>query len=113
MANLVRTVGRKAASALVALGEPIGASRAAALGLVNRVVPLPDPMRGAIALAERLAAMRRPASAETKRLLHDAADLPRAKALALSFFGWDDSQIGAPRALGEFAEDALRTAGAI
>src|SRR5205085_10708085 len=39
MANLVRQVGRKAAFELVALGEPIDARRAFALGMVNRVVP--------------------------------------------------------------------------
>ncbi|MCX7960715.1 MAG: enoyl-CoA hydratase/isomerase family protein [Burkholderiales bacterium] len=82
MANLVRQVGRKAAFELVALGEPIGASRAAALGLVNRVVPPADLVREAIALAERLAAMSRPAMAETKRLFHEVADLALAEALA-------------------------------
>ena len=39
MANLVRQAGRKAAFELVALGEPVDAQRALALGLVNRVVP--------------------------------------------------------------------------
>src|ERR671938_1308360 len=38
MANLVRQIGRKAAFELVALGEPVDAQRALALGMVNRVV---------------------------------------------------------------------------
>src|SRR5690606_35788533 len=37
LANLVRQVGRKAAFELVMLGEHVSASKALALGLVNRV----------------------------------------------------------------------------
>src|SRR3989338_2725949 len=70
MANLVRQVGRKAAFELVALGEPIGAAKALALGVGNRVAP-----------AAQLAAVSRPAMAETKRLFHEVADLPLDRAL--------------------------------
>lgn len=81
MANLSRQVGRKAAFELVALGEPIGAQRALALGLVNRVVPDADILREAVALAEKLAAVNRPAMATTKQLFHEVADLPLEEAL--------------------------------
>ena len=81
MANLVRQVGRKAAFELVSLGEPVDAQRALQLGMVNRVVGLADVMKEAIALAEKLAAIKRPAMAETKRLFHEVADLPLAPAL--------------------------------
>jgi enoyl-CoA hydratase/carnithine racemase len=81
MANLTRQAGRKAAFELVALGEPIGAERALALGMVNRVVPDAALMEEALALAEKLAAMSRPAMAATKKLFHEAADLPLAEAL--------------------------------
>jgi enoyl-CoA hydratase/carnithine racemase len=81
MANLVRQVGRKAAFELVALGEPIDAQRALQLGMVNRVVPPSELMNEAIALAEKLAGIKRPAMAETKRLFHEVADLPLATAL--------------------------------
>ena len=81
MANLVRQVGRKAAFELVALGEPIDAQRALQLGMVNRVVPLPDLLNTAIALAEKLAAVKRPAMTETKRLFHEVADLALTPAL--------------------------------
>jgi len=81
MANLVRQVGRKAAFELVALGEPVDAQRALQLGMVNRVVPLAEVMNESIALAEKLAAVKRPAMAETKRLFHEVADLPLAAAL--------------------------------
>jgi enoyl-CoA hydratase/carnithine racemase len=82
MANLARQVGRKAAFELVALGEPVGAPKALALGMVNRVVPGAELMREALALAERLTAVSRPAMAATKRLFHEVADLPLEEALA-------------------------------
>jgi enoyl-CoA hydratase/carnithine racemase len=81
MANLVRQVGRKAAFELVALGEPVDAQRALQLGMVNRVVPLEEVLDQSLALAEKLAAVKRPAMAETKRLFHEVADLPLAAAL--------------------------------
>jgi enoyl-CoA hydratase/carnithine racemase len=81
LANLVRQVGRKAAFELVSLGEPIDAERAAAIGMVNRVVPDAEVVPAALALAEKLAAMSRTAMAETKRLFHEVAELPLATAL--------------------------------
>ncbi|HJS39552.1 MAG TPA: enoyl-CoA hydratase/isomerase family protein [Burkholderiales bacterium] len=81
MANLVRQAGRKAAFELVALGEPVDAARALALGLVNRVVPRARLMDEALALAAKLAAVSRPAMQLTKQLFHEAADLPLAQAL--------------------------------
>jgi enoyl-CoA hydratase/carnithine racemase len=65
----------------VALGEPVGAERALALGLVNRVVPRARLMAEALALAEKLAAIGRPAMQLTKQLFHEVADLPLAAAL--------------------------------
>jgi enoyl-CoA hydratase/carnithine racemase len=81
LGNLVRQVGRKAAFELVACGEPIDAARALALGMVNRVVPHESLMNEAIAMAEKLAAVSRPAMAETKRLFHEVGDLPLEAAL--------------------------------
>jgi len=81
MANLVRQVGRKAAFELVALGEPIDAKRAAALGMVNRVVTKGRLMSTALALAGQLAAVAKPAMAQTKTLFHEVADLPLVRAL--------------------------------
>lgn len=81
MANLSRQVGRKAAFELVALGEAIDARQALALGMVNRVVPDAELMQEALALAEKLAAVGRPAMAITKRLFHEVADLPLERAL--------------------------------
>jgi len=81
MANLVRQVGRKAAFELVSLGEPVDAQQALRLGMVNRVVPLSKLMDESLSLAEKLAAVKREAMAETKRLFHEVADLPLAAAL--------------------------------
>jgi enoyl-CoA hydratase/carnithine racemase len=81
LGNLVRQVGRKAAFELVSLGEPINAARALQLGMVNRVVPQEDLLAESLVLAERLAAVHRPAMAETKRLFHEVADLSLAEAL--------------------------------
>jgi enoyl-CoA hydratase/carnithine racemase len=81
MANLVRQVGRKAAFELVALGEPIVAGRALQLGLVNFVFPQEKILEESVKVAERLAAVSRPAMAETKRLFHQVVELGLAEAL--------------------------------
>ena len=81
MANLVRQVGHKAAFELVALGEPVGARRALELGMVNRVVPDAKLMEEALALAQKIAAVSRPAMAQTKALFHQVVDLPLPDAL--------------------------------
>ena len=81
MANLVRQVGRKAAFELVSLGEPVDAQRALHLGMVNRVCALDQLMPTALGIAEKLAAVKRPAMAETKRLFHEVSDLALAPAL--------------------------------
>ena len=81
MANLVRQAGRKAAFELVALGEPIDAERALALGLVNRVVAAGKALDEAMVLAEKLVGLKGTAMQETKRLFHEVADLALAPAL--------------------------------
>jgi enoyl-CoA hydratase/carnithine racemase len=81
MANLVRQVGRKAAFELVALGEPIDSQRALALGMVNRVVADAALLPSAVALAEGLSRVDGQALQATKRLFHEAADLPLEEAL--------------------------------
>ncbi len=83
LGNLVRQVGRKAAFELVSLGEPIDAARALQLGLVNRVVPPDALISETLRMAEKLSSVSRSAMAETKRLFHEVADLPLARALEL------------------------------
>jgi len=81
MANLVRQTGRKAAFELVALGKTLGAARALALGMVNRVVPDRDLMPAALLLADELAKVKPEALRATKQLFHEVADLPLEEAL--------------------------------
>jgi enoyl-CoA hydratase/carnithine racemase len=81
MANLVRNVGRKAAFELVAGGEPVDATQALGLGLVNRVSAPDALMADALAVAEKFAAVARPAMAATKQLFYRVLDLPFAQAL--------------------------------
>ena len=76
MTNLTRQLGRKAAFELVGLGQPIGAARALALGMVNRVVPDAELMKETLAIAEQLAAVSPQAMATTKKLFHEVAELP-------------------------------------
>jgi len=76
MSNLVRQCGRKAAFELVALGQPIVSLRALELGMVNRVVRNEDVVKEAVAIAERLAGVSRPAMALTKQLFHEVSELP-------------------------------------
>ena len=81
MANLVRQVGRKAAFELVALGEPMGAEKALALGMVNRVVPDRDLLSETLVFATKLSNTKAEAMRETKQLFHEVADLPLEEAL--------------------------------
>ena len=81
MTNLTRQVGRKAAFELVGLGQPIGAARALALGMVNRVVPDADLMKAAMEVAGQLAAVSPAAMAATKQTFHAVAELPFDQAL--------------------------------
>ena len=81
MANLVRQIGRKAAFELVALAEPVDAKRALELGMVNRVVSNARLMKEALAIAQKLAAVSRPAMAQTKALFHEVVDLSLPEAL--------------------------------
>ena len=81
MANLVRQAGRKAAFELVATGEPIDASRALTLGIINRVVAPQMLMHEAMEAARAMAAVAPQAMAATKRLFYRAADLPFDRAL--------------------------------
>ena len=81
MANLVRQVGRKHAFELVALGEPISAEKALALGMVNRVVADENLLSEALVFAEKLSNTNSEALRATKQLFHEVADLPLEEAL--------------------------------
>jgi len=84
LANLVRQVGRKAAFELVMLGEHVSASKALALGLVNRVFPDDALLGGALEIAATLAEASPDAVTATKRLFHRVAALPLLPALEVA-----------------------------
>ncbi len=72
--HLVRTLGKKRAYELIALGEKLGAEKCLALGLCNRVVPADKLLEAAIDLAEQLVA-RAPLSLRyAKQALHAATN---------------------------------------
>jgi enoyl-CoA hydratase/carnithine racemase len=80
MVALTRAVPRKRAFELLTTGEFVEAGEAAALGLVNRVVP-PEELPAAVrALAETIAAKLGPAVRIGKRAFYEQAELPLAAA---------------------------------
>lgn len=82
--TLVAQVGRKWASELLLLSENISASRAAEIGLVNRVVPDAEVVSTALAMAETLAGYSHDALWMTKRMIRRSADLSLGQAHALA-----------------------------
>jgi len=86
---------------LALTGEPIDAARAAALGIVNHVVPSGTELAAALALAERIAANAPMAVRVAKEIvyearhLHDAFDLAALRAKAAPVIASDDAKEGA------------------
>jgi methylglutaconyl-CoA hydratase len=70
MAILRRSVGEKQAFELISLGDSIGAERAAAIGLVNRVIPTDQFEQGVAAFLAELASRSASAVRLGKRLLY-------------------------------------------
>lgn len=82
MAVLRRVVGEKIAFELIALGEPIDARRAAALGIVNRVLPAEGFDDAALAFARDLATRSASALELSKRLFYSSESLAFEDAIA-------------------------------
>jgi len=80
---LPRLIGMPRALEIVYLGDPIDASRALQLGLVNEVVPAPTLMKRAGELAQRLAEGPTIAFGSAKRVMHQAQGLSLDEALEL------------------------------
>ena len=93
-------VPRAVALELLLTGEPIDAERAAAVGLVNRLVDDGAALDAAVALAERIAANGPLAVAATKRIVQEAPGWPAADAwarhdeLVAPVFGSEDAREG-------------------
>jgi enoyl-CoA hydratase/carnithine racemase len=80
--TLSRNVARKHAAEMLFTGELIGAERAAAMGLINRVVPGAKLMGEAMALANHIASKSQEAMEIGKRALYGQMGMPLAEAYA-------------------------------
>src|SRR6266508_2160986 len=91
--RLVRRIPLATATEIVLTGDPIDATRAHTLGLVNRLVPKPRVMDEALALAATITANGPVAVRKSLRMLREAGDLGEADAwqrsneIALEVFG--------------------------
>ena len=87
--RLARLVGKTRAMELILTGNPISASDALAIGLVNRVVPAADLMKVARALAAELAAKPPIALRYAMAAINNGLEMPFAEACQLeaSLFG--------------------------
>jgi 2-(1,2-epoxy-1,2-dihydrophenyl)acetyl-CoA isomerase len=74
---LPRIVGMHKAKELIFFGDDLSATDAAALGIVNKVVPAAELPAAAKEWAERLASGPTKAIGWAKKLLHDASELSR------------------------------------
>ncbi|MGD9795777.1 MAG: enoyl-CoA hydratase/isomerase family protein [Acidimicrobiia bacterium] len=86
---------------LILTGEPISATRAFELGLINRVVPLADLMPATMAMAARIAANGPMAVRVSKQIIHDVSgaisgiDMPALRAQAAPVMSSADAKEGA------------------
>ena len=98
---LSRRIAMAVALELTLTGDTVHAERAAALGLVNRVVPQEDVLDEAVKLAEAVTANGPLAVKAIKALVRAAATLPPAEVWALQgelqpgVFGSEDAREGA------------------
>ena len=82
--RLPRRIPRAVALELALTGEPMDATRAQAVGLVNRVVPSERVLEEALSLAELIAANAPLAVRCSKRVMLESADLAEAEAWSLN-----------------------------
>ena len=80
--RILRQLPRCRAKELMFLGEHISAQEAAAIGLVNRVVPKAEVLPAALELAAKVAAKSPLVLKLLKRTLREGADMPLPQALA-------------------------------
>lgn len=98
---LPRRVPQALALEMLLTGEPVGASRAAEMGLVNRVTPVGGALDGAVELAEAIAKNGPLAVAATKQIARATTDWTLEQgwreqgAIAMPVFGSADAVEGA------------------
>lgn len=81
--RLPRLVGVSRALEICLTGDPISAQAAAAIGLVNKVVPDGDVLKQAQGLAKKIAGKSRPAIVAILRAVREGLEQPLAQGLAL------------------------------
>jgi len=99
---LPRQIGWVHAHELLLSAQPIDATRAAEIGLVNRIVPAEDLMADALALADTIARNAPRAVRETRRGVREVLTLPLADAYRRQ------EEIGAPLRKTEDAREGQR-----
>jgi enoyl-CoA hydratase len=108
-ARLTRMLPPAVAKQLLLTGEPLTATDAYRLGLVNEVVPDGSAVDRAVQLASGLAALPAQALAAAKRLVDEGVDMPLAAAVTFEretvsmLFGTDDRAEGVAAFLGKRA----------
>jgi enoyl-CoA hydratase/carnithine racemase len=80
---LTRELGRRRAMEILLSCEPLGAEEAAAMGLVNKVVPDGQALSTALAFARTMGEGNVQAVELTKRMVHEAESSDRAASHAL------------------------------
>jgi enoyl-CoA hydratase/carnithine racemase len=86
--RLLRTVGRSMASELILTGRHIAADEALRIGLVSRVVPRAELLPTALSLADAIAANSPAAVRQSKKVLHQGADVGLDQALTIEAEAW-------------------------
>lgn len=81
--RLTRAVGKYKAMDLCLTGRMMDAQEAERSGLVSRIVPADKLMEEAVAAAEKIATMSRPAAAMAKSAVNRALETPLAEGLAI------------------------------
>lgn len=102
MVALSRNVSRKHAMAMLLTGEPIDATTAAAIGLINRVVPAGEERAAAIELAQNIAAKSAHTIKTGKAAFYRQIEMPLAEAYAFA------SQVMTENLMAEDADEGIR-----
>lgn len=102
MVALSRNISNKHAMHMLLTGEPIDAATAAAIGLVNRVVPAGQERTVAIELAQRIATKSAHTITIGKAAFYRQREMPLAEAYALA------SQVMTENLMAEDADEGIR-----
>ncbi len=84
--NLPRLIGRSDAMLMLLTGDRVDAQEALRTGLVSKVVPLPQLLETALAIADRIAQNAPLSVRAVKRLVRDGTALPLAQAMAMESY---------------------------